>query len=74
MYFLIKIIFFCFPSKEKISYFLEKKKYHLSRYYKKEHVQAQFFWKDHLFRTFEENILFPGTSLRKIMFPFASKE
>ena len=37
-----------------------KRKYHLLRYYKKDHVQARIFWKDYLFRTFEENIIFPG--------------
>ena len=31
------------------------------------------FWKDHLFRKFEENIIFPCTSLRKIIFHFPSK-
>ena len=65
--FLIKIISFHFPPKEKI-YFLAKKKYHLSIYYKKDHVQARSFWKDHLFRKFEENIIFPGTFLGKIIF------
>ena len=70
--FLIKIIFFHFPPKEKI-YFLEKKK-HLSRYYKKDHVQARIFWKNYLFRTFEENIIFPDIFLRKIIFRFVSKE
>ena len=71
--FLIKIIFFHFPPKGKI-YFLEKKKYHLSRYYKKDHVQAPIFWKDYLFRTFEENIIFPDFFLRQIIFRFVSKE
>ena len=61
MYFLIKIIFFFhFLPKEKITYFIEEKKYHLSRYYKKDHVQARIFWRNHLFRTFERNIIFPG--------------
>ena len=73
MRFLIKLIFFHFPSKEKKSYFPEKKKYHLSRYYKEDSVQVRISWKDNLFRTFEENI-FPGIFLRKIIFPFAPKE
>ena len=30
------------------------------------------FWKDHLFRTFEENIIFPCIFLRKINFHFPS--
>ena len=29
-----------------------KKKYYLSGYYKKDHIQARFFWKDHPFRAF----------------------
>ena len=53
--FMIKIIFFHFPPKEKSIIFSGKKKYHLYRYYKKDHVQAPIFWKDHLFRTSEEN-------------------
>ena len=40
--------------------FSGKRKYHLSRYYKKDHFQGRIFWKDHLFRIFEENIIFPG--------------
>ena len=31
------------------------------------------FWKDHLFRKFEENIIFPCIFLRKIIFHFPSK-
>ena len=31
------------------------------------------FWKDHLFRTIEENIIFPCTFLRKIIFHFPSR-
>ena len=42
-----------FPPKEKISRFREK------RNYRKDHVLMQSFWKDHLFRTFEKNIIFP---------------
>ena len=70
--FLIKIIFFHFRLKKK--YIFWKKKNHLSRYYKKDHVQARIFWKDYLFRTFEENIIFPDFFLRKIIFRFVSKE
>ena len=33
-----------------------------------------FFWKDHLFRTFEEYIIFPCIFLRKIVFHFPPKE
>ena len=72
--FLIKIIFFHFPLKKNNIIFSGKKKYHLSRYYKKDHVQTPNFWKDHLFRTFEENIIFPGIFFRNIIFPFVSKE
>ena len=32
-----------------------KKKYHLSRYYIKDHIQVRIFWRDNLFRTHEEN-------------------
>ena len=50
-----------------------KKKYHLSRYYIKDHIQVRIFWRDNLFRTHEENT-FPGKFLRRIIFPFVSKE
>ena len=72
--FLIKIIFFHFPPKEKISYFLEKRNTIFPDITKKIMFRREFFWKDHLFRTPEENIIFPGVFLRKIIFPFVSKE
>ena len=72
MYFLRKIIFH-FPSTEKISYFCEKEMY-LSWWYKKDHMPVRFFWKNHLFRTVEENIIFPCIFLGKIIFHFPSKE
>ena len=56
--FLIKIIFFHFPPPEKIITFSGKNKYHLSRHYKKDCVQARISWKDNLSRTPEENIIF----------------
>ena len=55
MYFLKNIIFH-FPSVEK---YLEKKKCLISSWYRKDHTPVQFFWKDHLLRTFEEYIIFP---------------
>ena len=67
MRFLIKTIFFHFRPKEK-KIFSGRKKYHLSRYYKKDHVQVRFFWKDHLFRTFEKSIIFPGIFWEKSSF------
>ena len=65
--FLIKIIFFHFLPKEKISYFLEKINTLNTRYYIKDRVQARIFGKDHLSRTPEENIIFPGLK-NKIIF------
>ena len=52
----------------------EKKKCHLSSWYKKDHIPVQFFWKDHLFGTFEEYIIFPCIFLRKIIFHIPPKE
>ena len=46
--------------------FSVKKKNHLSRSYKKDHVPMRFFWKDHLFRTREENTIFPCIFMRNI--------
>ena len=54
--------------------FSGKNKYHLSSYYKKDHVQMQISWKDHLSRTLEENIIFAGIFLRNIIFPFLPEE
>ena len=71
MYFLRKIIFY-FPSKEKIYFWL--KKWHLSRLCTKDHIPMRSFWKDHLFRTFEENIIYPCIFLRNIIFHFLSKK
>ena len=50
-----------FSTQRKNFIYFEKKKYHLCRYFKIDRVQARMFWKDNLFRTFEENIIFPGT-------------
>ena len=58
--FLIKIIFFHFPPKEKISYFLEKRNTIFPDITKKNHAQAQTFWKDHLSKTFGKKIWFFG--------------
>ena len=57
MYFLKNIIFH-FPSVEKYHIFREKKCL-ISSWYRKDHTPVQFFWKDHLLRTFEEYIIFP---------------
>ena len=39
----------------------------------KDHIPVQFFWNDHLSRTFAENIIFPCIFLRKIILNFPSK-
>ena len=52
--------------------FSGKRKYHLSRYYKKDHFQGRIFWKDHLFRIFEENIIFPGFFFEKYHLSFCA--
>ena len=70
--FLIKIIFFHFQPKEKII-FSGKKKYHLSRYYKKDHVQARIFRKDHLIQNVWKICHISRYFLRKIMFHFVSR-
>ena len=57
MYFLRKTIFH-FPSKEKISHFPEKNTIFPDNI-RKIIFQRDFFWKDHLFGAFEENIIFP---------------
>ena len=62
LYFLRKIIFH-FSSKEKISYFLEKNTIFPDNT-RKIKFQRDFFWKDHLFGAFEENIIFPYIFLR----------
>ena len=71
MYFFRKIIFH-FPSKEKISYFPEKNTIFPDNT-RKILFQRSVFWKDHLFGSFEENIIFPCIFLRKIIFCFLSK-
>ena len=55
-----------FSTQRKTIIFYGEKKYHLSRYYKKDRGQVRISWK--------ENIIFPGIFLRKIIFPFVSKE
>ena len=47
-----------FSAQRKTIIFYGEKKYHLSRYYKKDRDQVRIFWKDHLFRTFKENFIF----------------
>ena len=54
MRFLIKIIFFHLPPKEKISYFLEKKAMPSFQILQKRSYSSAIFWKDHLFKTFEK--------------------
>ena len=49
-----------FSAQRKNIMFSGKNKYHLSRFYRKDHVQARISWKDHLSITPEENIIFPG--------------
>ena len=71
MYFMRKIIL-QFASKEKI-YFREKEILS-SQILQKRSCSSTIFWKDHLFRTFEENIISPCMFLRKIKFPFLSKK
>ena len=55
-----------FSTQRKTIIFYGEKKHHLSRYYKKDRGQVRISWK--------ENIIFPGIFLRKIIFPFVSKE
>ena len=63
--------FHVFFEKDHISFsnkiiFSGKKKYNLSRQYnKKDYIPVRFFWKDHLFRLFEENIIFPCIFLER---------
>ena len=49
-----------FSGQRKNTIFSGKKKYHVSRYYKKDRVQGWISWKDHILRKFKENIIFPG--------------
>ena len=70
MYFLRNIIFH-FPSVKKVSYFREKES-HLSSWYKEDHIPVQFFWKDHLFGTFEEYIIFPCIFFKKDHLSFSA--
>ena len=67
MYFLRKIIFH-FPSK-KISY-LPEKKIIFQIIQERSYQSAIFFWKEHFFGTFEENIIFQCIFLREIIFHF----
>ena len=60
--------FHVFFEKYHLSFSVHKKKYHifrkrkchLSSWYKKDHLPAQFFWKDYLFGTYEEYVIFPS--------------
>ena len=54
-----------FFAQRKIIIFSGKNKYHLSRYYKKDRVQARISWKDYLSRTPKVNIIFPGIFFEK---------
>ena len=56
---LIKIIFFHFPPKEKLSYFLEKRNTIFPDITKKIVFRCEFLGKI-IFRTFEENFIFAG--------------
>ena len=71
MYFLRKVISHFLPN-EKISCFREKNTVFPDNT-RKIMSQRGPFWKDHLFRKFEENIIFPCIFLRKIIFHFPSK-
>ena len=69
--FLIKIMFFHFPPKEKISYFLEKRNNIFLDITKNIVIRREFLGKtDHLFRTFEENIISPGIFFEKYYLSF----
>ena len=68
-----KNLLLSFSAQKKNIIFSGKNKYYLSRYYKKDRVQARISWKDHLSRTPEESIIFRGIFLRKIIFRFVSK-
>ena len=59
------------PSREKISR-LREKNTTFPDSTRKIISQRDPFWKDHLFRTFEENIIFPCIFFRKIIFHFPS--
>ena len=48
---------FIFRDKKKYHIF-EENKCHLSWWCKENHILVRFVWKDHLFKTFEENIIF----------------
>ena len=61
-------------SAQRKNIFSGKKKHQLSRYHKNDRVQVRISWKNHPFRTFENNIIFSDIFLRKIIFPFVSKE
>ena len=47
-----------FIFRDKKNHVFEKNKCHLSWWCKENHILVRFVWKDHLFKTFEENIIF----------------
>ena len=68
--FLRKIIFSFSVHRENILFW--GKKSHLS-WYKEDHIPRRVFWKDHLFRTFKENIIFPCIFWKRSSFIFRLK-
>ena len=79
LYFVRKIIVH-FPSKEKISNFRKKGNTVFPHIILFQchiipgHIPVSFFWKDHIFTIFEENIIFPCICFRKIIFHFTCKD
>ena len=72
--FLIKIIFFHFPAKEKIPYFLEKRNTMFPDITKKIVFRGEFLGKTIFSENLKKISYFQVFFLRKIIFPFVSKE
>ena len=65
MYFFWERSSFICRLKNNITFFGEKN-YHVSWWYKEDHIPVQFFWKDYLFRTFgEKNMAFCAVQTAK---------
>ena len=58
MYFFGERLSFIFRLKNKITFSGKRNIIFPYNTTKKDHIPVRFFWKDHLFRTFEENIIF----------------
>ena len=65
--------FHVFLEKDDLSFSVQKKTPITPDNTRKIIFQFEFFWKDHLFGAFEENIIFPCIYLRKIIFHFPSR-